>query len=152
MHQGQRSHEWVSAAAWKNLGVAESPRVQAIRAAYKAFNEGDIDAVLDLLDERVELHPAATAVEPHPLCGREAVREYLSPNLFEVQSAEPQELIEERDRILVTAHARARGRQSGIEVDQTVFHLLTLEGDRAVRFEVYVERAEALAALRARTD
>jgi uncharacterized protein len=132
--------------------MAESLRVETIRAAYEAFNAGDVEAVLNLLDEQVELYPAASTLEPHPVRGREAVREYLSPNLFDWQTAEPQEFVEEGNRILVRARARARGRKSGIELDETVFHLLTLEGDRAVRFEVYTKRAEALAALRARSD
>jgi ketosteroid isomerase-like protein len=128
--------------------VEESSRVRNLRRAYEAFNRGDIDAVLDLLDERVELLPPPTVPEPEPLRGRDAVGGYLEPNLFDAQSAEPQELLEEGDRILVTARARARGRESGVEVDQTVFHLLTLEGDREVRLEVHVDREEALAALR----
>jgi ketosteroid isomerase-like protein len=132
--------------------MAESLRVETIRAAYEAFNAGDVEAVLNLLDEQVELYPAASTLEPHPVRGREAVREYLSPNLFDWQTAEPQEFVEEGNRILIRARARARGRKSGIELDETVFHLLTLEGDRAVRFEVYTKRAEALAALRARSD
>jgi uncharacterized protein len=136
----------------KLRGVAESQRVKAIRAAYQAFNEGDIEAVLNLLDEDVEWHPPASTLEPQPVRGRQAVREYLSPNLFDLQAAEPQEFIEEGNRILVRARARARGRESGIDVDQTVYHLLTLEGDGAVRFEVYTERAEALAALRTPGD
>jgi ketosteroid isomerase-like protein len=132
--------------------VAESPRAETIRAAYEAFNTGDIGAVLELLDERVELLPPASGLEPHPLRGREAVREYLSPNLFDTQTAEPLEFIEEGNRVLVVARARARGRESGAEIDQVVFHLLTLQGDRAVRFEVHLDRHEALAALRAPSD
>jgi ketosteroid isomerase-like protein len=132
--------------------MGESFRVETIRAAYGAFNGGDIEAVLNLLDEQVEMCPAASALEPHPLRGREAVREYLSPNIFEAQTAEPQEILEEGDRILVRARARARGRESGIELDQSVFHLWTVDGDRAVRFEVYLDRDEALAALRAPGD
>jgi ketosteroid isomerase-like protein len=43
---------------------------------------------------------------------------------------------------------RARGRGSGIELDETAYHLLTIEDGRTVRFEVHVDRAEALSALR----
>jgi ketosteroid isomerase-like protein len=132
--------------------MAESLQVETIRAAYRAFNGGDIEAVVNLLDEEVELRPAASSLEPHPLRGRQAVREYLTPDLFALQTAEPEEFIEEGNRILVRARTRARGRESGVELDQTVFHLFTLEGDRAVRFEVHLDRDEALAALRASDD
>jgi uncharacterized protein len=130
--------------------MPESARVTLLRAGYEAFNRGEIDAVLDLLDEDVELRPPPNSLEPQPLRGRDAVREYLAPNLFELQRAEPQEILEEGDRILVIARARARGRGSGIELDDTVFHLWTLAGERAVRFEVHLDRDEAVAALRGR--
>lgn len=128
--------------------MADPDRMRNLRLAYEAFNRGEMDAVIDLLEEDVELVPPPTAPEPEPLRGREAVRGYLEPNLFDMQSAEPEELLEEGDRILVTVHARARGRGSGVEVDQTVFHLLTLDGDRAARLEVFIARDQALAALR----
>jgi ketosteroid isomerase-like protein len=124
-------------------------RIDTIRRAYEAYNSGEIDAVLELLDERVELRPPPSSLDPEPLHGRAAVREYLRPNTFEDQRAEPEALIEEGDRVLVVARARARGRGSGIEIDQTVFHVLTLAGDRVMRFEVHLERNEALAALKA---
>jgi ketosteroid isomerase-like protein len=124
---------------------------ERIRQAYAAFNRGDLDAVLELLDEEVELRPPPTSLEPQPLQGREAVREYLLPNLFEVQTAEPTEIIPEGDRVLVVARTWARGRGSGVELDTTAFHLWTIEGDRVVRFEVYIDREQAFAALRADT-
>jgi ketosteroid isomerase-like protein len=68
--------------------------------------------------------------------------------MFKSQTAEPQEILEEGDRILVVAHVVARGRGSGIEVDGTAFHVWTVADDRAVRFEVYLDREQALAALR----
>jgi uncharacterized protein len=121
---------------------------EVVLGAYDSFNRGDVEAILDLLHPDVEWVPPPTSVDPQPLRGREAVREYLAPNFFESQSAEPLELIEHGNRLLVAARVRARGRGSGIELDQTGYHVLTIEDGRAVRFEVHVERATALAALR----
>jgi ketosteroid isomerase-like protein len=121
---------------------------ELVAAAYDSFNRGDVEPILDLLHPDVEWIPPPTSLEPRPLRGRHAVREYLAPNFFESQTAEPLETIEHGNRLLVVARVRARGRGSGIEIDQTVYHLLTIEDGRAVRFEVHVDRAEALSALR----
>jgi ketosteroid isomerase-like protein len=121
---------------------------ERIRAAYAAYNRGEVDAVLELLDPDVEWRPPPNSVEPQPLHGREAVRRYLALDVYESQTAEPLEVIEEGNRVLVVARARARARASGIELDQTSFHLLVVEGDRVVRFEAHVDRDVALAAFR----
>jgi ketosteroid isomerase-like protein len=129
--------------------VSESELVQVIHAAYRAYNRGEVDSVLDLLAPDVEWHPPPSSLEPHPLRGRDAVREYLAPNFFESQRAKPLEVIEEGDRILVVARVQARGRESGVEIDQTAFHLWTVVDGSATCFQAYVDREEALAAFRA---
>jgi ketosteroid isomerase-like protein len=121
---------------------------ELLRDAYQAFNRGEVDAVLDLLHPDVEWVPPSSSLEPHPLRGRDAVREYLAPNFFESQTAEPLEMIEERNRVLVAARVRARGRGSGIELDQTAYHLFVIEDGRAVRFAAFGDRDEAMMALR----
>jgi ketosteroid isomerase-like protein len=125
-----------------------SEMAEVMRGAYEAFSRGELDAVVDLLHPEVEWVPPTDSVEPHPLRGRDAVREYLAPNIFEEQSAEPLELIEEGDRVLVVARVRARARGSGIEIDQVVYHLFTIENGLAVRFSAHIDRNQALAALR----
>jgi uncharacterized protein len=119
-----------------------------IRVAYAAYNRGEVEAVIDLLHPDVEWFPPPTTVDPEPVRGRDAVRQYLAPNFFESQSAEPIEIIEEGDRILVIARVRARGRGSGVEIDGTTFHLWTVAEGRATRFAAFVDREEAFAALR----
>jgi ketosteroid isomerase-like protein len=121
---------------------------ETVLAAYDSFNRGETEPMLHLLHPDVEWIPPATSLEPEPLHGREAVREYLAPNFFESQTAEPLETIEHGNRVLVVARVRARGRGSGIELDQTAYHLLTIDDGRAVRFEVHMDRSTALAALR----
>jgi uncharacterized protein len=121
---------------------------EVVRGAYEAYSRGDLDAVMDLLHPDIELMPPPTSVEPHPVRGRDAVRQYLAPNIFEYQSAEPVELVEEGDRVLVAARVRARGSGSGIELDQVAYHVLTIKDGLAVRFSAHIDRNEALAALR----
>jgi ketosteroid isomerase-like protein len=122
---------------------------EVVLAAYDSFNRGEVEPILDILHPEVEWIPPPTSLDPRPLHGRDAVREYLAPNFFESQTAEPLETIEHLNRLLVVARVRARGRGSGVELDQTVYHVLTIEEGRAVRFEVHVDRAEAMRALRA---
>jgi ketosteroid isomerase-like protein len=119
-----------------------------VLGAYDSFNRGDVEALLDLLHPDVEWVPPATSLEPQPLRGREAVREYLAPDFFESQTAEPLETIEEGNRLFVAARIRARGSGSGIELDQIAFHVLTIQDGRAVRFEAHVDRLTALTALK----
>jgi uncharacterized protein len=121
---------------------------ELLRGAYEAYSRGEVDAVLELLDPDVEWVPPSSSLEPHPLRGRDAVREYLSPNIFEDQKAEPLEIIEAGGRVLVVARVQARARGSGIEIDQVVYHLFTIEDGLAVRFSAHIDRKEALAALR----
>jgi ketosteroid isomerase-like protein len=122
---------------------------EVVLAAYDSFNRGELEPILEILHPDVEWIPPPTSLDPRPLRGRDAVREYLAPNFFESQTAEPLETIEHVNRLLVVARVRARGRGSGVELDQTAYHVLTIEEGRAVRFEVHVDRAEALRALRA---
>jgi ketosteroid isomerase-like protein len=120
---------------------------EVVRRAYEAFSRGDFEAVVDFLHPDVEWVPPPSSVEPQPRRGRDAVREYLAPNVFEDQTAEPVEVVEEGNRVLVAAHVRARASGSGIELDQIVYHLYTIENGLAVRFSAHVDRNEALAAL-----
>jgi ketosteroid isomerase-like protein len=127
--------------------VSESDRAAKIRSAYEAYSHGDFEPVLDLLDPDVDWHPPPNSLDPQPLRGREAVREYLAPNLFDEQRAEPQEMLEQGDRILVVARTKIRGTASGVEIEETSFHVWTVVDERAVRFEVYTDRDQALAAM-----
>jgi ketosteroid isomerase-like protein len=119
-----------------------------IRSAYEAYSRGDFEAVLALLDSDVEWHPPHDALEPQPLHGREAVRDYLAPNLFDEQRAEPEEILEEGDRVLVVARTKIRGAASGLEIEATTFHVWTVVDERAVRFEIFSDRDQAVAAMK----
>ena len=123
------------------------PRIlEIVRSTYAAYSRGDVEAVLALMHPDVEWHPPPTSVDPQPLRGRDAVREYLAPNFFESQQAEPLEVTEAEDRVLVEARVRARGAGSGVEIDGIAYHLYVFRDEQVVRFEAYVDREQAMAA------
>jgi ketosteroid isomerase-like protein len=51
------------------------------------------------------------------------------------------------ERLLVALRARAKGRETGIEVEELVSHVLTVRDRKLARLEIYFSREEALEAL-----
>jgi ketosteroid isomerase-like protein len=113
------------------------------RKAYEAFNQGDFDAALGLCtpDITVQRASGSGAVQ-----GSAAIRDFFAPDAFEWQQVEPREFVEHRNRLLVELWARARGRESGVEVEQLGFHVITFRDEKLARIEVYFDRADALKA------
>jgi ketosteroid isomerase-like protein len=123
---------------------------ERIYAGYERFNrtrEYDID----LLAPDFEMHEASTIIDtPDVFPGRAAVIDVLRnlEEAFEEMSWEIERLVEAPDgRVVVFVHARGRGRGSGVEIDARIAHVWTFRDDKAVRMEVFVERAEALEAV-----
>ena len=59
----------------------------------------------------------------------------------------PRGLADAGDQVVATVEFRATGRESGVEVRQTVAHVWTLQADRVVAWHVYFDPATALEAL-----
>jgi SnoaL-like domain len=100
----------------------------------------------------VEWRPPSTSLDPEPRQGREAVRAYLAPDLFEEQTAEPIEVIEEGDRVLVAARVRARGRESGANLTRRPSTSGRSPAIGPCAFAVDLDRAEALSAFRGESE
>jgi len=126
--------------------VAEDMKtaVLMLREAYDAFNRGDFDAILERLHPDVEWNRYAEV--EGPIQGREAVRAFLQPDLFERQHGEILETAVHGDRILVHVNFTAVGRGSGIELEQDGWQLWTIRDGLAAKLEVFLDRGEALAA------
>jgi len=128
--------------------MAESNLVR-VRAAYDAFNRGDVEAALAHLHDDVEWHMSGEIVGTEDSYhGHDGVRrwwlEFMEP--FEALAIEPEEIVEFDDaRVLVRVRLRARGRQ-GIEVDLPVSHLYEFRDGKVARVQAFRDHDEALAA------
>ncbi len=124
--------------------------VERLRRYYELWRSEEYEAARELLFE-----PEIELVQPPELPGgtgvyrgyeglARALREGLEA--FESYRPEPEEFAFGGDTVVVTVRLRARGRQTGIEVDVRLAHLFVFRGERAVRWEVYLSPREALAA------
>ena len=129
--------------------MASHDELELVRAAYDAWNAGDLDAALELS------HPAIEVVQdpqiPGAVCvtGREAFGRWLASfyETWESFEVTPTEIRQVGDRVVVLAHVRARGKTTSVPVETDTAHVLTLREGLAIRWESYADPGEALSAL-----
>ena len=118
--------------------------VEIVRRGFEASVRGDLDEVLASLDPDVVYKPAQEAA----VRGRNAVRASLErweAEWDEVQMTS-EEIIDAGDHVVQAILFWGRGRGSGIEVEGRFFQVYTLRDGKAVRWEEFSDRSEALEA------
>ncbi len=66
---------------------------------------------------------------------------------FDEFTIEAEDFSSQGDHVLVAMRQRARGRGSGVEVEERLYQLFTLRDGKVIRFEEYSDEADALKAL-----
>jgi ketosteroid isomerase-like protein len=120
------------------------------RAGLEAFNRGDMQAVLELIHPKVEMHVSPRMMNAGTWHGIKGYVEGVSSwndaweNLtFEVIGIEE---VDERN-VVVEVHQTAVGRESGVPVEMDAVLLFEVVEGRARRFHVHPDRESALAAI-----
>lgn len=137
---------------------SEAPAIdtaELLRRGYEAFAAGDVQSALELIDTDVEV----AVFTDRPDMGRQTYHGHAGffenlgemTDVFDDFGFKVQEIDENGDRILVTVRVTGRGKGSGVEINARLFHLWILRDGRAIRFEIYNDRDQAEAALRATT-
>jgi len=120
------------------------------RAAYEAFNRGDLDGMLDLCAPDIEWQDRGLSLDTSVMTGKGPVRAYFDTVMepWDEVRREPEEIIDlGGDRVLVLFRTSARGKGSGVEVDARAGDLLTFREGRVARWIGYPDRAQALNAV-----
>src|SRR3954452_4673535 len=128
--------------------------VEAIRAVYERFSEGDFRASADLLDPHVvlvlgtEFAPSLVASpDEGAFYGSEAVANATRAITEDVAlTMEAEEVRAAGDTVLVSVRQRGVGRTSGVSVEGRYFTLWSFRGPKVIRIESFGDRAEALEA------
>ena len=123
--------------------------VEIVRAAYAAWNCGDMDAALRHAHPDIEFLQDSRIPGAVNLVGRSVVREWLDS--FQVTwewfRIAPERVEPVGDRILVVARVSAKGKMSEAEVEQRVGHVLTIHDGQMLRWSSYANSADALEAV-----
>ena len=122
--------------------------VQLIRRLVEAFNDRDIDSVVQDMQPDVELHPLRAQLERKAYRGHDGVREMLADfdQDWEYIQVDAEEFRDADDEVVVLGRLRARGRASGIDLDVPMGFVWTLRDGKVVRIRSFSEQADALRA------
>jgi ketosteroid isomerase-like protein len=119
--------------------------IEKLRAAFDAFNRGDLESAGEWVDQDVEI--GRTPFIDPPARGKEALLEFMRPNMFERQELELIATEARGNVILADLILHAVGKGSGVEVSQANFQLFTIRDGIFVKWEVFFDRKEAEAAV-----
>ena len=138
-HQGQNrevvlDHEHIEDA------VAE------LRAAYAAFNRGDIDAAVRILDPGVEWIEPAEFPGGGTYHGLDGAKQYLAQSRASAAQviSEPDEFIPAGNRIIVFVHARVLPKGSNSWQDVRLADVYTFHKGRVTNMRAFANREDAL--------
>jgi uncharacterized protein len=127
--------------------------VQTVRRGYEAFGRGDIEGLLQILDESIrwvtpgppEVPTSGTRV------GRQQVAEFFMrvDETLAIQRFEPRMFLADGDHVVVVGDDTAQVKATGKVLDSAWVHVFTLKNGKVVDFAEYMDVSALAAELRA---
>jgi ketosteroid isomerase-like protein len=123
--------------------------VEVVRDGLRRMSEGGFPAVADLIDDDFTMD-SSLGVEARQAHDKAGLEEWFA-KMREVWEGslrfEPEEIIAlDDERVLAAVRTGGRGRATGIELDQMMFHLYWVRDRKVVRLTVHSTKDEALEA------
>ena len=117
-----------------------------LRAAYAAFNRGDMDAAVKPLDAQIEWSEPAEFPGGGTYHGREGAKQYLAQSraAWAEVISEPEQFIPAGSRIVVFVHARVRPHNSNEWQEVRLADVYTFCNGKAIQMRAFGDRQEAV--------
>ena len=145
------------AAYW---AVMSRENVELVERSYRLLAElreakpGALEhAFRECFDEGLEVRiPDAYPEGAQVFRGRAGLKRWVDSTreVWDEWRFEPERFVDAGDQVVVLVRVVARGGSSGVSLDRETAHLWTLQEGRVTRCEVYLDRSEALEAVRLR--
>jgi ketosteroid isomerase-like protein len=130
------------------MATRQQGNVDRVRRGIDAFNRGDLDGVLAILQDDVEIYSSPALANPGTYRGHDGYRQWAGQWLeaweglrMDIERIEP---VGER-RVVVNVCQRAQGRGSGVEVDMDIFFMFDLGEEKTRALHLYATWDEAMA-------
>jgi ketosteroid isomerase-like protein len=124
------------------------PNVDKARAVIEAYNRRDFDAAVEDFDPEIDW--VLPQRQGYDSCrGPDEIKRFWRgiDETFDELRLVPQEYVDAGDRVATRLRHHGRGKESGVEVDEELYHqVASFRGGRMVRLEYFAEWSEALAA------
>ena len=123
-----------------------------VHRAYTAWSSRDVDALLEVVHPDSEARPILGAnIGTSVYRGREGLHEWFHDLHQEWETFETTVTrIDERgDRAVLTVQVHARGRASGVVIDDALYHHVEVRDGMIRRLEAFQDKGDAMAALEA---
>jgi ketosteroid isomerase-like protein len=117
--------------------------VEVVRALFRALDEDDYAAALQLFDPDVVWRPTEGTFRGLEGVGASLI-EWLEP--WDEHHIKAETFVDLGDLVLAEIRLTARGKRSGMEIDQRFFQLYRVDGDRIRQMDEFVTRSEAVTA------
>ena len=124
--------------------------VEIVRGVYEEWAKGNFRAGVDLYDRHLVYVPLGDLPDAEArYLGPEGIRVYMRGQLeaWTKLTITAEELVEAGDSVVVAAHWRASGEESGAPTEHRLMHVWTFRGEAVVRLELFRDKAEALQAV-----
>ena len=124
--------------------------VELIKRAFAALNRRDVDAAKAIADPNCELRTRFTGLEGRPYLGHQGVEDWFADvrESWATVKQTPERFIQVDDRrIIVATRFEGRGKGSGVEVDQLIGGIWTIQDERVISIETHKSVDDALEAV-----
>jgi ketosteroid isomerase-like protein len=121
-------------------------RIAILRAAYAAFNRGDIAAAVQSLDPNIDWTEPTEFPGGGTYHGREGAKQYLTNSRASVAEviSEPEQFIPAGDRIVVFVYARVRPQNSTIWQEVRLADVYLFRDLTPIQMRAFANRQSAL--------
>lgn len=129
------------------------PSLELAQRLFAAFEEGSVDAVIDLIsDDFVLVVPPSMSAEPDTYDGPDGVRRYMDGFEGAVDDVRfiAGKLYPEEDFVLAEMRMSGRGATSGLPVDMDAAVVIRMSGGKITGIEPHPDLVSARRALRGR--
>jgi uncharacterized protein len=123
--------------------------VEVVRDIYDAFARGDVEAIFGLVHPEAEIYQSDQLPWGGKYRGHQGFGEFLTKLTSTIESrVETGLFIDDEDgHVVQVGRTRGKVRATGREFDVPETHVWTVEGNKAIRYEAYVDTAKFREAL-----